>query len=78
MTENVIVKIFVDAAYHIHRRLGPGLLESVYEVILAYALIRMAFFGLRIGCRFSLAPLRETFPVPVYPGEDLGNVGFRN
>ncbi len=35
MTENEIAKIVVDAAYHIHRRLGPGLLESVYEVILA-------------------------------------------
>jgi len=40
MTENEIAKIVVDAAYHIHRRLGPGLLESVYEVILAYALNR--------------------------------------
>ena len=38
MTENEIAKIVVDTAYHIHRRLGPGLLESVYEVILAYAL----------------------------------------
>ncbi|MBL7224919.1 MAG: GxxExxY protein [Desulfobacteraceae bacterium] len=38
MTVNEIAKIVVDAAYHIHRRLGPGLLESVYEVILAYAL----------------------------------------
>jgi hypothetical protein len=35
MTENEIAKIVVDASYHIHRRLGPGLLESVYEVILA-------------------------------------------
>jgi len=26
MTENEIAKIVVDAAYHIHRRLGPGLL----------------------------------------------------
>jgi len=38
MTENEIAKIVVDASYHIHRRLGPGLLESVYEVILAYSL----------------------------------------
>lgn len=28
----------VDAAIHIHGRLGPGLLESVYENILAYEL----------------------------------------
>ena len=38
MTENEIAKIVVDTAYHIHRRLGPGFLESVCEVILAYAL----------------------------------------
>ena len=25
----------VDAAFHLHRDLGPGLLESVYEVVLA-------------------------------------------
>ena len=36
MTENEIAREVVDAAYHIHRRLGPGLLESVYEAILAY------------------------------------------
>ena len=38
MTENEIAREVVDAAYHIHRRLGPGLLESVYEAILAYEL----------------------------------------
>ena len=38
MTENEIAKIVVDAAYHVHRRLGPGLLESVYEVILVNSL----------------------------------------
>jgi GxxExxY protein len=36
MTENEIAKIIVDAAYQIHVRLGPGLLESVYETVLAY------------------------------------------
>jgi iron complex transport system substrate-binding protein len=30
----------VDAALDIHRRLGPGLLESVYELVLAAALER--------------------------------------
>jgi GxxExxY protein len=38
MTENEIGAIIVDAAIRIHRELGPGLLESVYEVILAYEL----------------------------------------
>ena len=38
MTENELAKIIVDKAYHIHKQLGPGLLESVYENILAHEL----------------------------------------
>ncbi len=38
MNENEIGKIIVDAAVAVHRELVPGLLESVYEVILAYEL----------------------------------------
>lgn len=38
MTENDIRKIVVDCAFQVHTRLGPGLLESVYEVALAYEL----------------------------------------
>ena len=38
MTENEIAKIIVDKAYKIHVKLGPGLLESVYETILEYEL----------------------------------------
>ena len=34
-SENQIAQIVVDAAFHIHKELGPGLLESVYEVVLA-------------------------------------------
>jgi GxxExxY protein len=36
--ENDIAKIIVDAAYKVHRALGPGLLESVYEAVLAHEL----------------------------------------
>jgi GxxExxY protein len=38
MTENEIGKVVVDAAVQVHRELGPGLLETVYEVILAHEL----------------------------------------
>ena len=38
MTENEIGTIVVDAAVKIHMALGPGLLESVYEVVLAHEL----------------------------------------
>jgi GxxExxY protein len=38
VTENEIAKVVVDTAYEIHTTLGPGLLESVYEVVLAHEL----------------------------------------
>jgi GxxExxY protein len=38
MTENEIGKTVVDSAVAVHRELGPGLLETVYEVILAHEL----------------------------------------
>jgi len=50
MTENEIAREIVDAAYQVHTRLGPGLLESVYEVVLAHELKKR---GLR--CRRQVA-----------------------
>ena len=38
MTENEIGTIIIDASINIHRKLGPGLLESVYETILFHSL----------------------------------------
>jgi len=38
MDENGIGDVVVDAAVTVHRELGPGLFESVYEVVLAYEL----------------------------------------
>ena len=38
MTENDLSKILVDIAYQIHVKLGPGLLESVYENVYVYEL----------------------------------------
>src|SRR5215472_19279704 len=40
MIENAIAKEVVDAAFRIHTTLGPGLLESVYDTVLAYELGR--------------------------------------
>jgi GxxExxY protein len=39
MNENEIGRIVVDAAIAIHRELGPGLLETVYEAVLARELM---------------------------------------
>jgi GxxExxY protein len=38
MEENPISQEIVDAAFTIHTKLGPGLLESIYEVLLTYEL----------------------------------------
>jgi GxxExxY protein len=45
MTENEIGRIVVDSAVRLHMKLGPGLLETVYEVILAHVLRKA---GLRV------------------------------
>jgi GxxExxY protein len=65
MTENQIATIIVDAALKIHRTLGPGLLESVYEATLAFELTRC---GLNILTQ-------QGIPV-VYEGVQL-ELGFR-
>lgn len=65
MHENDVAKIIVDAAYHIHSEFGPGLLESVYETILAEEL---SLRGLSV---------RTQQPLPVvYKGKKLDD-GFR-
>jgi GxxExxY protein len=38
MTENDITGVVVDCCVKIHKLLGPGLLESVYEEILSHDL----------------------------------------
>ena len=38
MHENELAKIIVDCAFKVHKTLGPGLLESVYRLSLAYEL----------------------------------------
>jgi GxxExxY protein len=56
MTENAIAKEIVDAAFRIHTTLGPGLLESVYDTVLAYELERR---GLRTVRQQSIPVVYE-------------------
>jgi GxxExxY protein len=60
-----IAKIVVDAAYTIHRSLGPGLLESVYEACMAHELRK----------RGMIFQTQVSLPI-VYDGEKL-DVGLR-
>jgi len=43
MEENEIGKCIVDIAIQIHREMGPGLFETVYETILAHQLRQRNF-----------------------------------
>ena len=52
MTENEIGTIVVEAAIRVHRELGPGLLEKVYEVALAHELRKM---GIAIALQVPVA-----------------------
>ena len=52
MSENEISKLILDSAIAVHRELGPGLLESVYEIVLAYELQQR---GLRVDRQVPIA-----------------------
>ena len=54
MQENEIAKKILDAAMAIHVRLGPGLLETVYEKILVYELTQR---GLKVEAQVPV-PIR--------------------
>jgi GxxExxY protein len=66
MTENEISRIIVDVCYKIHTKLGPGLLESVYEAVLNHELTKK---GLKV---------ERQKPIPViWEGIHL-DIGFRS
>jgi GxxExxY protein len=56
MDENAIAKLVVGAAYKIHKKLGPGLLESVYLAVLAYELRTL---GLEVVTEIGLPVIYE-------------------
>ena len=65
MTENFVAHQIVDASYKIHVALGPGLLESVYQHVLAFELAER-------GLRFELQR-----PIPVHYNGLEFEVGYR-
>ncbi len=65
MTENEIGTIVVDAAVKVHMALGPGLLESVYEIVLAHELSKR---GLHV---------ERQIPIPIQYDRIKFDEGFR-
>ena len=61
MPENAITERIIKCAIEVHRQLGPGLLENVYEE------------ALDIECKFNGLHVRRQFIVPVlYRGKTIG------
>lgn len=72
MTENEIGTIVVGSAIAIHRGLGPGLLESVYEAILARELTERGLSAMRqvpISIRYLDLRFDEGFRADLVVGE---------
>ena len=65
MNENEIGMMVVDAAIAVHRELGPGLLESVYEAVLADELAGR-----------GLSAVRQVLVPIVYKGKQIDE-GYR-
>jgi len=65
MNHDEISRIIVDTALHVHRTLGPGLLESVYLEVMVYELRNR---GLEV---------EKEVPIPVVWGNVRLEVGFR-
>jgi GxxExxY protein len=63
--ENNVTAAIVDAAVHVRQELGPGLLESVYEEVLAYELVQR---GINVA---------RQVPVPVIYRGLRFEIGFR-
>ena len=67
MTINEISKVILDVAFDIHKKLGPGLLESVYETIMEYELVHT--YNLRVSRQRG---------IPVIWKEMRLDLGFRS
>ncbi len=65
MKHNEVTAAIIDTAISVHRGLGPGLLESVYQEVLAFEL---AHRGLRVN---------KEVPIPVIWKDVRLDIGFR-
>jgi GxxExxY protein len=65
MIENEVAQVVVDVAFQIHKQLGPGLLESVYQAVMTHELRKR---GLRV---------ESEVPIPVTWDGIRMEVGFR-
>jgi GxxExxY protein len=65
MLINEITSVIIEESIYIHRHVGPGLFESVYEELLSYRLIQRGF------------KIEKQKAVPVHFEEVKMDIGFR-
>ncbi len=65
MTENELSNVIIKSCIEIHSKLGPGLLESVYEEVLYFELTSQSYF------------VERQKSLPVYWKGNKMNIGFR-
>lgn len=65
MHENEVGTLILDAAFQVHKELGPGLLESTYEACLSYEAIQRGLF------------IETQLPLPVIYKEVKLECGYR-
>ena len=65
MTEEDIIKIVLNEAFYVHKKIGPGMLERVYKTCLAYRLQKRGLL------------LETEKPVPVFFEEVKMDCGYR-
>lgn len=68
MTENEIAAQVVDTAYKIHTGFGPGLLESVYEALMAHNLAKR---GLPVSRQQAIPFVHESIRMDIGFRADL-------
>ena len=74
MPENEIAASVLDAAFKVHTQLGPGLLESVYEAVLAYEIAKRGILVQRqvpIRIKYEQLIFEEGFRADLIVGEKV-------
>ncbi len=69
-----IAKAIVDSAYHVHKNLGPGLLEKVYEVCLCHELTKRGISTLRqidIPIKYDGIKFNEGLRLDILAGDEV-------
>ena len=90
MRENEVAATVVDACFKLHNKLGPGLLETVYETFLEHELTKrglrvrrqvaqpVEYEGIRLDQGFRLDLLvEESVIVEVKSVEELAEIHFK-